>query len=237
MLEFMKQQGWTILIILLSIVFAASGFIFLHEYYSKEISDFSVEIMAAVIGTIFTVSAMAILMRMEAAQEKEKEFAKDIFTKKIQLYENLITAIFEMDDNDTIEKDEVTDIENKIGIACLVAGENLVSVLSQFIIQLKLFGRISKEIMRKDNYVEQFIAHFQENPDHLADTKKALLSGKNIKKRKKLIVDNFEYFFISLDGLVQAVRDDLVQVEGDVKERVGYFVNTRLASVNLPGRV
>ena len=66
MLEFMKRQGWTILIILLSIVFAVSGFIFLHEYYSKEISDFSVEIMAAVIGTIFTVSAMAILMRMEA---------------------------------------------------------------------------------------------------------------------------------------------------------------------------
>lgn len=236
MLEFMKQQGWTILIILLSIVFAVSGFIFLHEYYSKEISDFSVEIMAAVIGTIFTVSAMAILMRMEAAQEKEKEFSKDIFTKKIQLYENLIIAIFEMDDNDKIEKDEVTDIENKIGIACLVAGENLVSVLSQFLIQLKLFGRISKEIMHQDKYVEQFIAHFQENPDHLADTKKALLDKRN-KKRKELVLENFEAFFISLDGLVQAVRDDLIQVEGDVKERVGYFVNTRLASVNLPGRV
>jgi hypothetical protein len=236
MLEFMKKQGWTILIILLSIIFAISGFIFLHEYYSKEISDFSVEIMAAVIGTIFTVSAMAILMRMEAAQEKEKEFAKDIFTKKIQLYEKLIIAIFEMDDNDKIEKDEVTDIENKIGIACLVAGENLVSVLSQFLIQLKLFGRISKEVMQQDNYVEQFITHFQKNPDHLADTKKALLENKN-KKRKELILENFEDFFISLDGLVQAVRDDLVQVEGDVKERVGYFVNTRLASVNLPGRV
>lgn len=235
MLEFMKQQGWTILIILLSIIFAVSGFIFLHEYYSKEISDFSVEIMAAVIGTIFTVSAMAILMRMEAAQEKEKEFSKDIFTKKIQLYENLIIAIFEMDDNDKIEKDEVTDIENKIGIACLVAGENLVSVLSQFLIQLKLFGRLSKEIMHKDEFVEQFIDHFQENPDHLADTKKALLDKKN-KKRKELVAENFEYFFISLDGLVQAVRDDLIQVEGDVKERVGYFVNTRLASVNLPGR-
>jgi len=232
----MKRQGWTILIILLSIVFAVSGFIFLHEYYSKEISDFSVEIMAAVIGTIFTVSAMAILMRMEAAQEKEKEFSKDIFTKKIQLYENLIIAIFEMDDNDKIEKHEVTDIENKIGIACLVAGENLVSVLSQFLIQLKLFGRISKEIMHQDKYVEQFITHFQENPDHLADTKKALLDKKS-KKRKELILENFEYFFISLDGLVQAVRDDLIQVEGDVKERVGYFVNTRLASVNLPGRV
>jgi hypothetical protein len=236
MLEFMKRQGWTILIILLSIVFAVSGFIFLHEYYSKEISDFSVEIMAAVIGTIFTVSAMAILMRMEAAQEKEKEFAKDIFTKKIQLYENLIIAIFEMDDNDKIEKDEVTDIENKIGIACLVAGENLVSVLSQFLIQLKLFGRISKEIMHKDKFVEQFIAHFQENLDHLADSKKWLLDKKN-KKRKELVLENFEAFFISLDGLVQAVRDDLIQVEGDVKERVGYFVNTRLASVNLPGQV
>jgi hypothetical protein len=236
MLEFMKRQGWTILIILLAIIFAVSGFIFLHEYYSKEISDFSVEIMAAVIGTIFTVSAMAILMRMEAAQEKEKEFSKDIFTKKIQLYEKLITAIFEMDDNDKIEKDEVTDIENKIGIACLVAGENLVSVLSQFLIQLKLFGRISKEIMHQDKYIEQFITHFQENPDHLADTKKALLDNKN-KKRKELVIENFEYFFISLDGLVQAVRDDLIQVEGDVKERVGYFVNTRLASVNLPGRV
>ncbi len=235
MLEFMKRQGWTILIILLSIVFAVSGFIFLHEYYSKEISDFSVEIMAAVIGTIFTVSAMAILMRMEAAQEKEKEFSKDIFTKKIQLYENLITAIFEMDDNDTIEKDEVTNIENKIGIACLVAGENLVSVLSQFLIQLKLFGRISKEIMHQDKYVEQFITHFQENPDHLADTKKILLDEKN-KKRKELTIENFEYFFVSLDGLVQAVRDDLIQVEGEVKERVGYFVNTRLVSVNLPGR-
>ena len=236
MLEFMKQQGWTILIILLSIVFAVSGFIFLHEYYSKEISDFSVEIMAAVIGTIFTVSAMAILMRMEAAQEKEKEFSKDIFTKKIQLYENLIIAIFEMDDNDKIEKDEVTDIENKIGIACLVAGENLVSVLSQFLIQLKLFGRISKEIMHQDKFVEQFITHFQENPDHLADSKKCLLDKRN-KKRKELVLENFEAFFISLDGLVQAVRDDLIQVEGDVKERVGYFVNTRLASVNLPGRV
>jgi hypothetical protein len=236
MMDFMKKQGWTILIILLSIIFAVSGFIFLHEYYSKEISDFSVEIMAAVIGTIFTVSAMAILMRMEAAQEKEKEFSKDIFSKKIQLYENLITAIFKMDDNNVIEQEEVTDIENKIGICCLVAGENLVSVLSQFLIQLKLFGRISKEIMREDNFAEQFVAHFQKNPDHLADTKKMFLD-KNSKIKKELLLENFEDFFISLDGLVQAVRDDLIQVEGEVKERVGYFVNTKLISVNLPGRV
>ena len=43
----MNKQGWTIVIISLSIIFGVAGFIFLHKFFDKDTSAFSIEIMAA----------------------------------------------------------------------------------------------------------------------------------------------------------------------------------------------
>lgn len=51
-------------------------------------------------------------------------------------------TIFMMDDDGLITPEEISDVENKIGVACLVAGERLVMILTQFILELKLFGKI-----------------------------------------------------------------------------------------------
>ena len=98
------------------------------------------ELMAAILGSIITVAAMATMIKMQARQEKEKEATARIFEYKVRLYNDLLNDIFRSDDDNVLTDTEINEIENKIGLACLVAGESLVSTFAQFVWQLKLFG-------------------------------------------------------------------------------------------------
>ena len=58
---------------------------------------------------------MTILMRIHVQHDKEKEFSKKLFEKKLKLYGNLINRIFEIDDDSRIDRHEISNIENFIG--------------------------------------------------------------------------------------------------------------------------
>ena len=207
-----------LLYIFVAIGFLGTAYLVLHKFSSMKPSGYVVEILAAVVGAVITVSAMLIMIKLQAKQEKEKEFSTRLFQQKLMLYRELLLDIFKMDDDGIIDAEEVQHIENVIGTACLVAGQDLVMMFSQFMWQLKLFGKIYPKNL-DETHKNAFVEHLRKHPEyHFKPECKDLTIY-------ELSLDEIPKYYVSLDDLVNAMRDDLGVVQGTVRETIGHFVN------------
>ena len=204
------------LIVLYAAIFAIFAFLFLHLFFKQGVNDFTIEILAATLGASFTVTAMMVVMKLQTRNEREGEFAKRLFDKKIEMYQVILETIFKIDDDNIIDKEEIELIENQIGVASMVASSELVSAFSQFVVQLKMYGRLYPRNMDKDQ-VFHFVKYFNKHHDFLSSIYQDI--------KTPLDENNFEDYFVSLDNLVQLIRDDLSVVEGDIQEMLEHFVD------------
>lgn len=209
----MKTRLGDIIVLILTIIFCLSAFLALREFFNKPLSSFSTEILAAVLGSIVTVACMIVMLRLQARQETEKEWQGRLFEKKLSIYQDLLDTIFKMDDDGVITKQEIQDVENKVGVACLVAGEGLVKIMAPFVLQLKIYGCMYARSLSPEQR-EHFLEWYTKNYGDLDEEDE---------EDDELIVA-----FASLDHLVQCMRDDLKVVEGsgfEVLENLPAFVN------------
>jgi len=211
-----KRDTVEIISVILAIIFCFVGFIFLEKIFSKDIGEFSKAIFSAVIGSIFTVAAMTVVIKLQTRQDREKEYLTKLFEKKLDIYKGFLELMFEADDDNVLEKEEIQNLENKVGEISLVAGAGLVSCLVQFMLQLKIYGCIYPRSMSLEQR-KHFINYFSKNE---------LLSIN--KQRIPVTMENFEKLFVKIDEVIQAIRFDLNVVEGDIKEGVSKFISIRI---------
>jgi len=211
-----REKKYSVFIIVISIIFFASAYVMFQQFFGLGISSYTVEILAAVLGSTVTVTAMVIMLRIQRRQETEKEYSSKLFEKKLIIYEKLLTSIFEMDDDNIISKEETDIVENQIGVTALVASSTLVALLSQFAYQLKAYGVIYKRSMTSDQR------------RHFADFVRDEISGDRencfLAKEKTGNINEPITYFVTLDEIVQGMREDLSVVEGAVQDRLEYFV-------------
>jgi len=215
----MKKKIIDFGVIVGAIVFCGFSFILLREFLDKDLSNFGGEIISAVLGTCFTVVTLTVLMRLQANQDQRKDFKSKLFDEKIKSYNGFIEYLFSACDDNLISKEEVMEIENKIGKISLVGGAKLVGLLSQFLVQLEIYGCIYPRSMSKKQRAH-FAKFFSENIDYFSKDRRECFT-KGIKK----LNDHFDtYYFVSLDDIVQGIREDLNVVNGDIKDRISKFV-------------
>ncbi|MEZ4662507.1 MAG: hypothetical protein R2911_33560 [Caldilineaceae bacterium] len=208
---------------ILAIIFIAVSIVSVDRIlkFGEQVNPFIYEFYAGILGSVITVAAMTVVVRLQSQHDKQREFSSRLFEKKIELYSDLLRAIFTIDDDNIITMQETQNIETKVGNACLVAGESLVSTMSQFVYQLKVYGVLYVRSMQPDQ-LEHFIDFVEtektkRNPhDSYLSLQKTLLALP--------VRGNEMTYFISLDEVVQEIRDDLNVVEGDVRQEVEHFV-------------
>jgi hypothetical protein len=156
--------------------------------------NFAINVTISVLGSVITIALMLILLQFQMRSEQEKDFRGRLFERKLDLYREFLVLVFSLDDDNIITKDEIQDVENKVGELSLVASANLISTCATFVVQLKSYGVL---------YVRSMT---QKQADHYV---------KHVGP-----IDTF----LSLDQLVQAIRQDLSVVEGDVSETIERYV-------------
>jgi len=181
------------------------------------------ELMSAILGSLVTVAAMAAMLSMQARTDKEKEASTKIFEYKVALYGALIDYIFMCDDDNIISQKEIQHIENKVGQCCLVANDQLVSIFSQFVYQLKTYG-----VMYFRSMNEEQKKYFSKMVDEevVKDKNTSILSYDKMHflSHKKEAISNYRNYFLSLDELIQGMRSDLAVVTGNIQSEVEHFV-------------
>jgi len=64
--------------------------------------------------------------------------------------------------------------------------------------------------------IEHFVQFFNENRNYLSFDYAAI--------KEPLTIENFEEYFVSLDNIIQLIREDLSVVEGDIEALIENFV-------------
>ncbi len=179
--------------------------------------------IAAILGSIITVAILSALIRVQTKHEIHREFSSRLFEQKLNIYRTLVETIFKADDDNAISRKEVQNIENQIGVACLVAGEEMVSICAQFLFQLKTYGVLYyRSMINNSGQKEHFESIVAEElkKNNASDSFLA-----NSKYQLKIPASgNAEKYFVALDDLVQAMRRDLNVVDGDIKREIEHFV-------------
>lgn len=188
------------------------------------------ELLSATFATIITVAAMSVMLKFQVQQDKDKEYAAQLFDRKLSIYMDLLHMIFEAADDNCISKEEIVGIENKIGTACLISNENLVSTFSQFMVQLKVYGVIYYRSMTQNQ--RSHFSNFLIQEREVEDINKSYLS------RKKYLLDipvkgNETIYFVSLDDIIQDIRSDLSIIGGNVREEIEHFITTGMDAYGL----
>ena len=218
----MKDRN--VLFILAATAFILASYFTLGRVFvlSEGKSLLAYEFIAAILGSVITVSAMIVMIKIQSQQEKEKEFSSRLFEQKLSIYQKLVDTLFKTDDDNLLTKSEIQEIENQIGAACLLSSIETVSIFSQFLFQLKVYGVLYwRNMETKWEIVKDFRAWI-EYEKKMPEEKSNLAGCKYLLEED--IEGNERAYFVSLDELIQAMRKDLDVVQGDISNEIEHFI-------------
>ena len=129
----------TVLVIALLV---AVVFLF-HVLFGRNISDLTVEIMAAILGVVLVVASVGVTIHFQHEAEKRRQFQFQVFQTKLKLYQELLDCIMKSDDDNTIDKNELAEMRNQASVVALVASADLLTALAAFIERVSQEGQLA----------------------------------------------------------------------------------------------
>lgn len=129
----------TVLVIALLV---AVVFLF-HVLFERNISDLTVEIMAAILGVVLVVASVGVTIHFQHEAEKRRQFQFQVFQTKLKLYQKLLDCIMKSDDDNQIKPEEIGEMRNRSSVVALVASAELLEALAAFIERVSREGQLA----------------------------------------------------------------------------------------------
>ena len=219
----MENRWWreTIFLVLVIVLCVASGFM-AHKFYELNLSNLTKEFISAAIGGILVLASITVTIHYQTVQETKKEFMTRLFEKKIDLYKEFLDAMFEVDDDGVIDREEICNLENLLGTLALISRESLVVLLSRFMIQLKLYGTLYFRSMTPKQ-INHFIENFKDTKYPLYISEEQLKDA-GVELGKTSNEEIVRAVWLTPDNVVDEMRKDLDIVHGDVHGALEKFI-------------
>ena len=109
----------------------------LHVLFSDDISNLTIEILAAVVGVVLVIVSVAVTIHFQVGAEMEREFQVELFKTKVQNFEDFISTVMAADDDDVIKREEIEQIRNLGAKLSLFSSKELVQDVALFIDKLR----------------------------------------------------------------------------------------------------
>jgi len=128
-------------------VLAVSCFVFFRSFYAAQLSGYAGEILAALIGVIFTATVMTMLLTFQSRGEEIKERNVEIFRAKLTLYKEFVESVLRIVEDGKVDKAEVAELRQWFFRLSLVAGRDVLEKVGRFIDQLEFCPVLSLDLM------------------------------------------------------------------------------------------
>lgn len=109
----------------------------LHVLFSDDISNLTIEILAAVVGVVLVIVSVAVTIHFQVGAEMEREFQVELFRTKVKNFEDFISTVMKADDDDVIKREEIEEIRNLGAKLSLFSSKELVQDVALFIDKLR----------------------------------------------------------------------------------------------------
>lgn len=131
-------------IALIGVVFLLSFVSFSYYWSATETGSYYQSIIAALMGTMFTVVITSFLLKQQARSEELREQNVEVFKKKVEKYENLISLLSQITDDGVITRDELRDTKKSIYEVSLFCGKDTLDLVASFLKQ-EVIGNVIEE--------------------------------------------------------------------------------------------
>ena len=149
--NFFTKKGLNRLIGILVIGLLITVGALLHVLFSNDISNLSIEILAAVVGVVLVIVSVALTIHFQVEAEKDREFQVELFKTKVGAYQDFISKVIASDDDDCIKDSEIEGIRNSAAILTLYASQELVKKIGEFLARLRAERKILLESQNGDD--------------------------------------------------------------------------------------
>lgn len=139
----LREMGFVVPLLLVTVVIVVG--VLLHVLFSRELSELTIEILAAIIAVVLVVASVAVTIHYQSKSETEREFRVELFRQKVALYRELLTCISRADDDGHVSDHEVEQIRNFATTAALFAHKELIQALAAFVDRLSRERRLYME--------------------------------------------------------------------------------------------
>ena len=141
------------ILVVLIVLMSVSTFVFFRSFFAnRNIDAFTVEILAALLGSIFTVMITMLLIRHQGTIERALETAATskniVFERKLELFKEFISVYTSSAADGKLDKPELAQLEQLALTISLFTRdvpigfgrEDLGEEICRFVLQLELFG-------------------------------------------------------------------------------------------------
>lgn len=188
-----------LLFALLLLVMGVGVFLFFKGFFEFAKSNFAVEIMAAVLGTVMITIITTLLLSSQTSAEERKEKSLGVFQHKLDIYTKFLDFLYDIIQDGKLDAPEVKELTKWTTRVSLIAGERAMKKVSLFTQQCILLRKF-----RYQDLTEEEIARWREW----------------FKEETKEEPGEDNLAFISVGDVVAHLRQDLGEMNLSKEEQV-----------------
>lgn len=129
-------------VIALSVAIVLTSAVLLHVMFSANVSELTIEILAAVVAVVMVVASVAVTLHFQSEYETEREFKTELFRQRLDLYHNLLVEFSKADDDNHISPEEITKMKNLARSISLIASTDVIVTLANYIRLIDEYGSL-----------------------------------------------------------------------------------------------
>jgi hypothetical protein len=115
------------------------SFFFFKSFYELDFTDFSTEVIVALLGSVITVAITAVLLQSQVVYEVSREKSVGVFQEKLNLYKEFVEFLNSIVEDDSIATKELFQMRGWALKLSLVAGWGIIAEINHFIAQTMKF--------------------------------------------------------------------------------------------------
>jgi hypothetical protein len=129
----MAGRSTPLLVIVVAV--AVAVFLFFRAFSLQDFPPFAKEILAALLGSVLTVTITAVLLRYQTASELDRDKSVAVFQEKLKMYEGFCVTLSEMTQNGSLGAETEHELRLWAMRLSLVSGQEVSKAIDHFFMQ------------------------------------------------------------------------------------------------------
>jgi len=134
-------------LILIVIAFSISVFVFFKTFSVQDFPPYAKEILAALLGSVFTVTITAVLLRYQTTSEMNRDKSVAVFQEKLKMYEGFCSLLSEIARDGRLKVDEEESLRLWAMRLSLVSGQEVSKAIDHFFMQAHRYKTLYYEML------------------------------------------------------------------------------------------
>lgn len=144
-------------LILVVIAFSISVFVFFRTLSVQDFPPYAKEILAALLGSVITVTITAVLLRYQTASEMNRDKSVAVFQEKLKMYEGFCSVLSEIARDGRLQEEEERALRPWAMRLSLVSGQEVSKAIDHFFMQAHRYHTVYYELLsdaQRDNLLQ-----------------------------------------------------------------------------------